>query len=154
MLPGLASLSYEDRLKVLKLPTLRFRRLRGDLIEVYKILTGIYDTTVTKGLFTPMSYHHTRGHSLKIEKHHCRLDIRRNFFTQRIIDIWNVLPESTVRATSVNIFKNRIDSYLQDQPMKYNYNEPFNTTTRTGNTTNIFQESELNIEAKDCLRSE
>jgi hypothetical protein len=42
-IPGLSSLSYEDRLRKLKLPTLAYRRSRGDMIELYKILTGKYD---------------------------------------------------------------------------------------------------------------
>ena len=36
-------MTYEDRLRHLKLPTLRFRRIRGDLIEAYKMLTGVYE---------------------------------------------------------------------------------------------------------------
>ena len=45
-------MSYEERLRKLQLPTLRFRRLRGDMIETYKILTGKYDKSVTE--FMPM----------------------------------------------------------------------------------------------------
>ena len=52
MLPNLKDLSYEERLKILKIPTLKFRRLRGDMIETYKITTGVYDSKVTEGLFT------------------------------------------------------------------------------------------------------
>ena len=40
LIPNLKNLPYQDRLKKLKLPTLKFRRLRGDLINVYKILTN------------------------------------------------------------------------------------------------------------------
>ena len=67
MLPNLKDLSYEDRLKTLKLPTLRYRRLRGDMIETYKILNKIYDGRVTTGLFT-LNNNTTRGHSLKLAK--------------------------------------------------------------------------------------
>ena len=42
-IPRLSSLSYEDRLRKLKLPTLAYRRSCGDMIELYKILTGKYD---------------------------------------------------------------------------------------------------------------
>ena len=42
-IPGLKDLPYPERLKTLKLPSLSFRRLRGDMIEVYKILSGKYD---------------------------------------------------------------------------------------------------------------
>jgi hypothetical protein len=51
-IPGLSSLSYEDRLRKLKLPTLAYRRSRGDMIELYKILTGKYDEDVSNFLRT------------------------------------------------------------------------------------------------------
>ena len=76
-LPLLKDVSYEERLRKLQLPTLRFRTLRGDMIETYKILTGRYDKTVTE--FMPMQNSSsislpTRGHSLKgteTELFHC-----------------------------------------------------------------------------------
>ncbi len=51
LIPGMKDLSYEERLKLLNLPTLAYRRIRGDLIETYKILTEKYDSKVTE-LFT------------------------------------------------------------------------------------------------------
>ena len=42
-LPGIRDLSYIERLKLLKLPTLAYRRLRGDMIDVYKIMHELYD---------------------------------------------------------------------------------------------------------------
>ena len=49
------TLKYEERLKCLNLPTLKCRRLRGDMIDAYKIFTGKYDTTVTRiGLLVNM----------------------------------------------------------------------------------------------------
>jgi len=51
MIPGLHSLEYEDRLRKLKLPTLVYRRLRGDMIETFKVLNGIYDNSVTNEMF-------------------------------------------------------------------------------------------------------
>ena len=47
-LPTLKNMTYEERLKKLNLPTLQYRRMRGDLIETYKILTGKYDRTVAQ----------------------------------------------------------------------------------------------------------
>ena len=57
---------------------------------------------------------HTRGHGLKLRKDFSRLDIRKYFFSQRVVDEWNILPESLVYANSVNIFKNGIDAYFSD----------------------------------------
>jgi len=57
---GLYSLSYEDGLKKLDILTLRFRRCRGDTIEVFKILHGIYDKSVTTQLLTLMEVYNKR----------------------------------------------------------------------------------------------
>ena len=51
MIPELGEMAYEERLKRLKPPTLSYRRLRGNMIETYKIITGVYDKNVTTGLF-------------------------------------------------------------------------------------------------------
>ena len=50
MLPQMKNLNYEERLKLLKTPTLKFRRMRGDMIEAFKILTRLYDSRVTEGM--------------------------------------------------------------------------------------------------------
>eukprot|EP00794_Sanderia_malayensis_P014952 gene14953-16494_t len=81
ILSGLKEFNYSGRLKLLNLQTLTFRRMRGDLIEMLKVLAGIYDERVTNGLFH-LSDSTTRGHSLKVYKHHCRTDITKHFLTQ------------------------------------------------------------------------
>ena len=53
--------------------------------------------------------HGLRGHSLKLKKERSRLEIRRCFFSQRIVNDWNSLPQHVVEATSVNSFKNALD---------------------------------------------
>ena len=68
-LPGLKNLSYPERLRKLKLPTLTFRRIRGDMIELYKILSGKYDweaATFVKLWKDMTSRTGLRGNSLKI----------------------------------------------------------------------------------------
>ena len=119
MLPQLRELSYEDRLKKLNLPTLSYRRIRGDLITVYKILhkfmnTDIMDNNMNKipGL---------RGHKYKLSKPRNRTSIRQNFFTQRVINWWNELPNEIVEKTTVNGFKNALDKYHEDHPAKIDH---------------------------------
>ena len=51
----------------------------------------------------------TRGHSLKIRGCRFRTELRRNFFTQSVVNLWNSLPSEAVEATSLNVFKARID---------------------------------------------
>jgi len=78
---------YEDRLSLVNLTTLETRRLRGDLIEVFKISKGFDD--LDPNIFFELSQAHTRGHSLKLIKPRCRLDIRKFSFAHGVIDVWN-----------------------------------------------------------------
>ena len=54
----------------------------------------------------------TRGHKAALVKEQCRLDMRKYSFSQRVINEWNKLPNDCVNASSVNMFKHRIDRYL------------------------------------------
>jgi len=97
MLPGLKKMSYPERLKKLGLLTLIYRRSRGDMIEIYKLLLGKYDSQVALKLPLYLSDdHHTRGNSRKLLVTRCHYDLRKYFFSNRIINIWNSLPDSVV----------------------------------------------------------
>ena len=147
-MPILANLSYEERLEKLKLSTLKFRRLRGDMIEVFKILSGIYDKEVTVGLFVPSTNTNTRGNSKKLQKSRNRLDIRKNYFTNRVIDVWISLPEAVISAKIVKSFETRLDSHWSAHPLKYDYTTPYNCYTRTSKlANNIITEPNIEEEA-------
>jgi len=103
----LSNLRYTDRLRCLNLPTLEFRRLRGDLLQAHKIVHG---NDNVKNLFNFNNSSITRGHSLKMEKRRCRTNVRKNFFSNRIVNPWNSLPNSAVTAQTLNSLKNQIDS--------------------------------------------
>lgn len=107
MIPGFAKLSYSTRLDKLHLWSLEERRNRADLIELFKIQKGLSGISV-HDMFEPDTTGRTRGHSLKLRKHYCRLDLRKHFFSERVISKWNSLDEDTVAATSVNAFKTRL----------------------------------------------
>ena len=107
LLPNLKNLPYEQRLKLLNLPSLKYRRLRGDLIEVYNILH-----TENQTLFKLNNDERTRGHNLKLKKEQCRIDIRKHSFTLRVINEWNNLNDNVVNAKNINEFKNRLDKQL------------------------------------------
>ena len=112
LIPELRILSYEDRVQQCKLTTLETRRVRGDQIEVFKITHGI------EGLDSGMFFKYrtdngTRGHRWALAKERCKLDIRKYAFSQRTINEWNRLPGECVNATSVNMFKNKIDNYFK-----------------------------------------
>ena len=90
MIPGFRNMSYRERLTKLKLPTLAHRRRRGDMIDVFKYLTGVYNTQ--QNLFF-LAQRRSRGHNMKLEKQYSRLDMRKHFFGNRVVDLWNSLPE-------------------------------------------------------------
>ena len=103
-------LSYEERLVVTNLTTLDDRRTRGDLIEVFKLLKGLSNVDYRE--FFKLSVNRkTRGHRMKIEKNRSKSNIRKYFFSQRVVNEWNKLPENVIEAESVNSFKNRYDKY-------------------------------------------
>jgi ribonuclease P/MRP protein subunit RPP40 len=107
MITGLRNLPYRERYRRCKLMTLEERRRRYDLLEMFKIMKGMYKID-EKQLFE-RNKNNTRGHHLKIKKNHCRLNVRKNFFTQRVINDWNKLPEKAVNTETINNFKNEID---------------------------------------------
>ena len=131
IVPGLHRLSYVERLQMLKLPTLVYRRLRGDMIEVYKILHHIYDPEVTKNLLPSASSHNLRGNTLKIYHQQCNSSIRHNFFALRVAKPWNSLPDYVCMAPSVNSFKSRLDSHWERQELVYNYRSPLSYSSVT-----------------------
>ena len=105
MIQKLRNISYEMRLKECGLTTLETRRLRGDQIEVFKILNG-YENIDRNIFFTVKEERRTRGHGVTLAKKQCRLDIRKFSFSQRIVNEWNRLSADCVGASSVIIFKN------------------------------------------------
>ena len=90
---GMKKLDYGERLKILKLPSLEYRRIRGDMIEVYKILTNHYDPLTTHTLLTLDNSSNTRGHALKLKKSSFNTTKFKYFFTNRVINLWNKLPK-------------------------------------------------------------
>ena len=116
ILPALSKLLYEERLKKCGLTTLRFRRIRGDVIEAYKIITGKYDSDVAPKL--QLSHiSNTRGNEYKLETYRTKYDLRKYFFTNRIINVWNSLPNHIVKACTVNQFKTGLDKFWANQAM-------------------------------------
>ena len=85
--------------------------LRGDQIEVFKILNG-YENIDSNICFEIKESKITRGHNYTLVKKQSRLDVRKFSFSQRTINVWNNLSTDCVHASTVNMFKNKIDKYL------------------------------------------
>ena len=111
MVTDLKDVKYEERLKRLNLTTLETRRQRADLIEVFKIMTG--KEKVKEEDFLTRSDRIGRGHSLKLYKKGTKKDVGKFSFGNRVCELWNRLPETVVMATSINVFKNGVDTFLE-----------------------------------------
>ena len=109
IIPGLKDKGYEERLKLTRIPSMTYRRIRGDMIETYKFTHDLYN--VRNELFV-FADNYTRGHKYKLNKPRCNTSLRQHFFSQRVIDRWNNLPVSVAEAPDLNTFKNNLDSLM------------------------------------------
>ena len=126
LVPSIREKPYEERLLELGLPTLNYRRQRNDMIQVYKIMNQI--DKLDKDLFFKLSSaSQTRGHNLKLQKTHNRLNLRANAFSQRVINHWNNLSESCVKSKNVNCFKSNLNDYWKNHPDKFHPNQNAHT---------------------------
>ena len=109
--------SYTERLLFLDLSTLSYRRRRGDMITTFKMLHGMIDTD--SKVFFERSTSVTRGHNLKLFKFASSSSLRKNYFSNRVINEWNNLPATIVNAKSVIEFEKLYDNFCGNE--KYNY---------------------------------
>ena len=119
---GMSGKSYHQRLKKLRLPSLEYRRLRGDLIEAFKIIKGIYDPISTQNLFQINTNTRTRNNMFKLTKKRFNMNPFKYFFTNRLVNVWNSLPTSIVNTDSVNVFKNKLDMHFKNYKYCTNIN--------------------------------
>ena len=122
LVDGLGKLKYKDRLTRLNLPTLAFRRIRGDMIDTYKHFHK-YDTQILADSFQPRN-RSSRQHNfqLHLPKSNDRMrGIQNNSFYFRIAKTWNNLPREVVNAININAFKNKLDEYWRHEPIKFDH---------------------------------
>ena len=106
-------LPYTERLQHLKLPSLYYRRRRGDMIAIYQLFNGGLDLEPEQ-FFTVAGTTSTRGHPLKLQKPQATTRVRRNTLAVRAINNWNSLPRHVVMSLSINQFKANLDKHWSD----------------------------------------
>ncbi|KFP89853.1 hypothetical protein N311_10772, partial [Apaloderma vittatum] len=104
---------YEDRLREVGFFSLEKRRLWGDLIAACQYLKGAYRKAVER-LFTRPCSNRMRGNGFKLEQGRFRLDVRKTFFTMRVVKHWHKFPREMVEAPSLETFKIRLDGALSN----------------------------------------
>ena len=105
IISSISHLPYKERLKVINLPSLQHRRRRGDMIQAYKIVSGIDRLDPNIFFEQPKGNMDTRGHSSKMFKKSFRTNLRMYSFSNRIHSDWNSLPDCIVNSKTPNTFK-------------------------------------------------
>ncbi len=120
LIPHLSHLPYEERLSKLKLPSLVYRRNRNDMIQVFKYVHNIWNCE-SSDFLQRVSEQRTRGHKYKLYKNRWESALRGHFFTNRIVNLWNELPDEITNAESVNSFKQGLDDFWSTKDWLYEY---------------------------------
>ena len=121
---GQSEFSYTQRMENIQAVSLEKRRLHLDLIFVYKLVHGHFDMNVNDFFEFRNSAYNTRGHRLTLVWQNCNKSLTQSFITNRVIGLWNDLPEAIVCAPTISKFKellhtSTIDTIITDSRKGY-----------------------------------
>ena len=129
---------YQHRLEVLKLPTLQYRRYRGDMIEMFKLSHCYYDEMAINEFIEFRSKNSGEqrlgGHRYHVNKGRFKKDVRRFSFKCRVTEQWNHQPKAVVDAPNINTFKNRLDRLWERDGVMHNPDIDVHIRTSKRNT--------------------
>ena len=112
MMASVRHLPYNQRLKALNIPSLEHRRLRFDVIALYKIIHK-YDNLDHKN-YMEFANSITRGNNFKLKKFGMNNNIEKHWFFNRVVNTWNSLPNDIAGETSLAKFKSKIHLHLPE----------------------------------------
>ncbi len=116
MISGLKATNYEEKLKELGISSLEERRKYLDMLQTYKVMTGRTTWRGPPGFDMASSGQRAARQAadpLNIRPKAARLEVRRHFFSQRVVERWNEIPEKVKSAGSVIGFKSGLKKHLQ-----------------------------------------
>ena len=120
MIPELRNHSYHQRIQDLDLISLVQRRLRGQLIEVFKYLDE-FTTASARGLFD-YDLDRTRNSGAKLIVKHFNTSVAQHYYPIKITTTWNVLPSEVVSSRTVISFKKSLDKHWAENPTNVRVN--------------------------------
>ena len=121
MIPEIGNHSYLQRIQDIKLIGLVRRRLRGQLIEVFKFLNE-FTTASARGLFDYNHNDRTRNNWAKLIVKHFSTSVAQHFYPIQITSTCNAIPSEVVSSRTVNSFKNTLDKHWAENPPNLHVN--------------------------------
>ena len=116
MISGLQAITYEEKLVELDLWSLEKRRLMFDYVQMYKIVNGIGNVNTSENMYRVQNIiQRTRNQAepLNLIRSRSNLDIRKNFYTVRIVEQWNNIPSIIKHLPNVKQFKQKLIDWMR-----------------------------------------